>query len=156
MLRDDIERLLKKYLRLAEKKADLLKSISFKEIENRFFTEASDADSLEKNIERIGNMIDEISLLDYELSGIKDNICRKTGMSRDGLSDFFKAGSSTLARGIHTIEKSISESIQKFINDRDRLIQLMEKNINTLAKNIDELYHLRKFDPEKIKKIIDH
>ena len=87
MLRGDIETLFTNVLELNKNKLDLLEKLQILESNNLHFNRTDQLEPLEDSISKINNIINEINLIDYDISAICDEICRISGINREQLAD---------------------------------------------------------------------
>lgn len=144
-MRDDITRILTNLISLNKKKLNLLEKISLKDRENIHYISSGDIEKLEELLSEINFFINEVNLLDFEISSIKDSILTKLGINNIEFDLMTKNEDLSEFKSLKKIIAEIKSMMGLITKNREKLINLMENSADKLKQDIEELKLMEKF-----------
>lgn len=141
MLRDDISSLLSEAKCLINRKMELINIIKQSETEKRYLIPTDNSQQLLDLLQKDQDCMEQIELLDFDIQQIKHQIAAIAGMdqfSYDRLSPTHEI------KEMHDAETRILSSMDSLSKSRQELIEMMERRLEGMNRDINSLSRLNK------------
>lgn len=144
-MRDDVTSLFHSLNKLLRQKLTLLNSVLSREPEKRYLVKTGSYDKLLGEIQDDGEIFNEVDLLDFEITQLKENICDTCGIQADSFDSLFKDEESECTNNYFSLVKDINIVFNEFSEERDRLIQVMSESGKATQDDWESLKKTIKF-----------
>jgi hypothetical protein len=138
-LRDDIEKLARKKLKLFEKKQLMLEKLLLSEVDKNFYLKSGNIERITEILKKDTNLIDEINVLDFNIRKLDDSIAKKVGYPPLKIADFFSSQNDDMSRKINESKKNIEELLEKILISRKNIVSRLQHDTAMLADEITSL-----------------
>jgi uncharacterized coiled-coil DUF342 family protein len=143
-LRDDIKKLFESLNSLYINKLNLYESLAINTEECNFHMVSGDFETIDEKLETSNATIAEIDVLDFEITQIKSEICRLSGIEYYRFENFFLINSTDeITDTTNDLLTKMKKLMRQSLDNRDSMIQKIHEKQAEMSSSIESLSRTR-------------